>query len=285
MFEVNRPALDYLTVTTYSPAPMLAMYSWHESVNETGRESHVMQYAGDLRSDRYGTSFLGTATQRDMTHSMLRVSGMLSQSAFNAIKAFILTGSVNVTRIDLQVTVEYNRFDWSQVDLADALREMSPNRSVSYIESRSGPQQTKLATVYYGSRKSDRLTRIYEKMGMGDEVLLRFEAECKGRRAIVTAKHLAMGDTVKAVLWAEVLRIPDAYNLRRLLSKCLETTPKYIRVVDEPGGTGKWLREVVLSSLDRYLNQHDEESSEMAHLFYRVIKEHLTNGLESGKLG
>lgn len=284
MFEVNRPAIDYLTVTTFDEVAMAAMKMWHDSVQENGKEARRMQYTGDTRADRYGTSFLGAGEQKSMTHAMLQVSGMLAASAFTNLRAQLIAGKLKLTRIDLQVTVEYPRHTWSQADLFSILRDDNEDRVVNYVESKSGPQGTKLATVYYGSRLSERLVRIYEKVGMGDEVLLRFEVEYKGDRARRVSHDLLAGATEKAILWGEVLRLPDVYNLRRWFGKCLETTPHTVRVVREPGNTQDWLAQVVAPVLDRYLNQHEEDALDMAVLFHRIAAPHLTNGPGSTKL-
>lgn len=281
MFEVNKPQLDYLSLTSFNPVALAAMNTWHNSVQEVGRESHRMQYTGDCRSDRYGTSFLGIGEQRGMTHGLMQVSGSLAESAFNALRIHLLPGHCKVTRIDLQVTVEYPREVWSQADLANDLRHESPHRSVSYIESQSGPQQTKLATVYYGSRTSDRMVRIYEKLGMADEVLLRFEVEFKGHRAAAAANTLMQGASKRAILWAEVLRMPDVYNMRRMFGKVLDGDAITIRTVNETGSTEKWLRTVVAPSLDRFLNQHEEDVQPIAVLLHRIIAPHLPEYIDN----
>lgn len=275
MFEVNRAAIDYVTITSFNPDCQQEIHTWHESLSKRERESKRMQYQGTTRHDRYGTSFYGSATHNNRLHAMLQVSGYLADSAFQRLKPFLVTRKAKITRIDLQVTVEYDRQNWSQSDFADEMRDASPNRAISYIESKSGPQGAKLATVYYGSRISDKFARIYEKMGMGDEILLRLEFEYKQGRANEIAHNLIVGATPQAILWGEVSKMPDVYGLRKHFSKALETKPWYVRVVREPGDTERWLREKVTVALDRYLQQHDSDSQAMAQLFQRIISPHL----------
>lgn len=281
MFEVNRPALDYLTLTSFNPRAMRAMFEWHEAMTDNHKDAKRMQYVGRMAHDRYGSAFLGVAEQKSMTHSMLQVSGLLAETAWTEMKQFVLAGQCKVTRLDLQVTVDYPRDVWSQSDLADEIRAEMPNRSISYVESRSGPQKSKLATVYVGSRQSDRLYRIYEKLGMADEVLLRFEVEYKGQRAVATANALLADATIKGLLWHEVLLLPDVYNMRRIFGKVLETSPYAVRVVRDSGNTEEWLKTSVLPALDRYLNQHESNALQLAQMFYDVIEPVLTNGQES----
>lgn len=284
MFEVNRPAIDYLTLTCFSPKGMAEFYKWHQAISDNPKDAKRMQYTGKMAHDRYGSAFLGVAEQKGMEHSMLQVSGYLGQVCWQHFSSFVLAGHCKVTRLDLQVTIDYPRDVWSQSDLANEFRDEMPNRSISYIESQSGPQKSKLATIYIGSRSSDRLHRIYEKMGMADEVLLRFESEYKGQRARAVAHSLAQGATPKSILWADLLALPDVGQLRRLFGRVLETQPFAVRVVRESGQTDEWLRTTVLPALDRYLNQHESDAYEMARLFERVIQPILTNGPESTKL-
>lgn len=234
-----------------------------------------MQYEGTISFDRYGTSFFGEGEQKGRNHAMLQVSGSLAESAFSACRTFVLNRRAKVTRLDLQATVEYDRQTHSQADLAEDLRHLSPNRSVSYLESKSGPQGTKLATVYYGSRSSERFVRIYEKPGMGDEVLLRFEVEYKGKRAKAVIVALLADTSIKSILFGELGKMPKVPALMTLFGRVLSTKPFYTRVVREPGGTERWLKEKVLPSLDRYLASHDEDADSMAELFMRVIVEHI----------
>lgn len=276
MFEINQPALDYITLTTFNQLAMETFKEWHESVSEQEREGKQQQYQGTHRADRYGTSFLGSAEQKSMMHSLLRVSGMLSSSAFSRNREHITAGRVKVTRIDLQVTIDYERSIWSQFDLCQALKLERPDRSISFHESKSGPQNSKLATVYYGSRTSERFCRIYEKRGLADDVHLRYEWEYKGQTAQTVAFHLLQGESVRSILMGELTkRIPDTYNLRRIFEPALTGRGITVRTVREPGGTAEWLKVTVLPALDRYLNDHNEDSTEMASLFHAVILPHL----------
>lgn len=275
MFEVNKAQFDWLTVTSFDDKCGGAMYTWHMGVSANQKDSKRLQYQGTTAADRYGSSFFGEGHQRGRRHYMMQVSGSLAESAWTAVQAFTLGGMARVTRLDLQITVEYDRQDHSQEQLAADLRHESPNRSVSYIESRSGPQGTKLATVYYGSRTSERYCRIYEKLGMGDEVLLRFEMEFKGKVAKAVRNALLQGTSPKAVLFGEYDRMPQVYGLARTFGKVLQTKPYYTRVVREPGGTEVWLKGKVATSLDRYLNSHEEDSQAMAEHFLKVIEQHL----------
>ena len=104
---------------------------------------------------------------------------------------------------------------------------------------------------------------------------MRFEVEYKGKRARAVVNALLQDTSKKAILYGELTRLPDAPELMRLFGKILTTQPFYTRVVREPGGTERWLKEKVLPSLDRYLASHDEDAFHMAQLFMRVILDHV----------
>lgn len=279
MFELNISKLDYLTITTFEPSIMAELYKWHIAIGSELPNRKRGNYVGSVTNDRYGSSFCGVAKQGDREHVMMQVSGLLSESAFTATKEFVISGRARVTRIDLQITVDYDREVWSQYDLFCALKEENGGRSVNYRESKSGPQNSILATVYYGSRTSDNMVRIYEKRGLNDDIHLRFEVEYKSARAQEVHSALCAGSNRRALLWGQMLKLPDVLGLRRLYSPHLKTTPTYTTVVRESGDTERWLNTVVLKALDRFLAQHDENSAWMAERFARVISPYLDNPL------
>jgi len=280
MYNVNLAGLDWLTMTSFEAG---AYQRWVQYVNELTTEpteAKRMQYLGVIAHHATGSAFVGTGTQRKMLHTMAQVSGMLAEDAFTRYQGAIYAGHFRVTRLDLQITVEYDRENWSQSALFATLREKHPKRSVSYAESQSGPAGSKLATVYFGSRTSDRIIRIYEKPGMGEDVFLRFEIEYKGARANETAQQIAGDRTlVDALLWHEILRL-DVDELTALYDYVFDDTePKNIRIVKESGNTKRWLLDTCLPALDRFLNDHNgtQHHDEVLAAFLRVLDEHARN--------
>ena len=276
MYNLNVVNLDYLTLTTFTPDIASRMGDYVKDLRAVEGGKKRMQYVGYTGHHESGTAFVGSATQRKRQHHMLQVSGLLSENAFHVFERDIAGGLARITRLDLQLTVEYPRNDWSQAAVFATVRKNAPNRSVSYAESQSGPQGTKLATVYFGSRTSDRVTRLYEKMGMGDEVFLRFETEFKGKRCRAIGQELAKGlSRSENLLAAEILRFPHDGVQLVFIDFILD--PRDIKLEKASGNTKRWLLETVIPSLDRFLNDHDAtETTEVADLFFRVLVDHLS---------
>ena len=275
MYNVNLPALDYLTLTTFDPTAMAAFWSWHSDILHGRKDAKRMQYTGVIAHHETGSAFFGSAEQKGAAHFLLQVSGLLSESAWNALQSQVHEGRARVTRIDLQVTLPYNRNDWSQAAIFETVSKNSPGRSVSFVESQSAPDGGKLATVYYGSRTSDRVTRLYEKPGMGEDVFIRFETEYKAGRARELGRMLATGhDTLKNVLAGEIATFPHD-GVRRHFQEHL-ANPLPVQVQRESGNTKKWLLTQVLPALDRFLNDHNNPHGEdVATAFLRVIMDHI----------
>jgi len=268
MFYVNVVSLDYLTISTYNPVIVgMARKVVAASAKRTDADKKRMQYTGELFHNEEGTAFIGSGDQGGTEHHLIQVSGLMADTLFPIFAHPLKTGKAKCTRIDLQITVEYDRESWSQSDLFDVLRSRNPGRSVSYVESQSGPAGSKLATVYFGSRKSDRFLRIYEKMGLGEDVYLRFEVEYKGARANTVASWIDEKGP-KPILANEIARtgyklIADTFAIPGPVFN-----PKLIK--PEPQ-TLKWLREQVAPALDRVLNDHNVNSDEIADLFRRIL--------------
>lgn len=277
MYALNQPALDYLTLTTWNPIAMGHVQTWIENRegSKVTLDAKRMQYTGALYATRDGSFFLGEAEQRGQPHFLMQCSGFLADDLLTVAGGMIVGGYVRVTRIDLQLTVEYDRGSWSQAALADAMRQNS-DRSVSYVESKSGPQGSKLATVYFGSRKSDRFFRIYEKMGMGEDVHLRLEVEYKAPRALGVALALLNDPTIGEILADEVDRLPDVRGVRGLFLSPLGNPTAYpVKIVKQQPNTVKWLIEQVAPALDRVLNDHNIPTDDVVQLFYRILQPHL----------
>jgi len=270
MFYLDQPGIDYLTCTTFNPVVFATV---RKVVTETARhydrDRRRLQYTGILGHHEQGSAYCGSGIQKNRDHYLVQISGLWADTLFPLVANHVATGKARCTRIDLQLTVNYDRDSWSQPDLADTLRHDNPRRSVSYLESASGPANSKLGTVYFGSRSSDRFVRVYEKMGLGEDVFLRFEAEFKSPRADVVCKAVDEHGPW-AVLGAEILRVDNA-DLMRMFDhdpNAVLVEPQLIR--PEPA-TLKWLRETVAPSLDRAINDHNIDTAEVEHLFRRIL--------------
>ena len=271
MFRLNLPAIDWLTITTFNPVCLQYLDTWGTGVaKHSDREKKRLQYTGKLHHNEEGSLYVGTGEQKGRPHHLVQASGLLADSAWTIARPFILGGTANITRIDLQVTVEYDRQTWDMAKMADYLRADDRGMSVSYLESQSGPAGSKLATVYYGSRSSDRFVRIYEKMGLGEDVFLRFEVEYKSPRAFQVARALAEDADARSILRGELDRVEDPQLSAQFA--CLHDADAYpVQAVKPEPATLKWLREQVAPALDRVVRDHDIDSNEIEALFRRIL--------------
>lgn len=272
MFQLNSPDIDYLTATTFNPVCL--RYARQVVIAQARKEDtpkRRMQYTGSLWHHEEGTCYIGTGEQKGIEHHLIQVSGLWADSLWPVLRPFVVGGTANVTRLDLQITCPYTRSTWSQVRLFERLKAQG-RVSVSYRESQSGPAGSTLATVYYGSRQSDRFIRVYEKMGMGEEVFLRFETEYKGHRAKAIA--LALDDTDPAeILWQEVSRVSDMVLESVFLPALGKEERARVEVIKPEPATVKWLIEQVAPALDRVIQDHNIDSTQVRELFLRILND------------
>lgn len=213
-FLSNVPMIDFLTLTTFSPLAHARIRDWflrggYKTVEGTQR----MQYLGETFVSDNGSAFLGQAMQKQRPHWIHQISGALAAAAFDEFRADLHEPDtrINVSRIDVQLTVAISQDEWSQFAFFRRMKARFKNGpAVQYFESKSPAGQGMLATVYVGRRTSDRLIRVYEKLGMGDDVFLRFEAEYKGALARGVARQMIDDeDSASGVLLWELERLDD----------------------------------------------------------------------------
>lgn len=276
MFTVNVPAVDYLTLTSYNHVIWGHIQKWIVGRGDfRSVDAKRMQYTGYLYTNRDGSLFLGQGEQKGEAHYLAQCSGFLADDLLVIASYFIKEGYVRVTRIDLQITVEYPRGTTDLAAIANAMREHG-DRSVSYVESKSGPRQSKLSTIYYGSRRSDRFYRIYEKMGMDEDVFLRFEVEFKSPRSQVVASALCGTVEVAQILAHEIDQLPEWNDLDWRFLAVLHDPERFNPIAVAPeANTLKWLRTQVAPALDRVLNDHNLPTEEIVTLFMRILTPHM----------
>lgn len=275
MYTLNEVQLDWLTVTTFDPTASMNCLRFLRELETEPRDAKRMQYVGQVAHHRMGTAFAGYAEQMGKTHTMLQVSGMLAEVAWRYMLSDIAIARARVTRIDIQVTVPYDRAEWCQAAIFDVVRKARPDHSVSFAESHSAPDGGKLATVYFGSRTSDRLVRLYEKPGMGEDVYIRFETEYKGGLAAELGRKLALTPgAAKNVLAAEIFAFPHSGVVAHFDQHLHDPEP--VRAVSEAGNTKRWLLRQVIPALDRFLNDHDATAhkDDVMEAFQKLLNAH-----------
>lgn len=125
--------------------------------------------------------FVGRGVQGNKAHTILNVSGELSQLWY---QNFLSLDGWYCTRIDLQRTIKTPIAEDESLRL---VRNECNTKKTSLIESEEND------TLYLGSRTSDKFTRLYEKVL--DETYLRLEFELKGYRSRATWDALRQKET------------------------------------------------------------------------------------------
>jgi len=165
---------------------------------------------------------------------------------------FIAYVGAKVTRVDFAVdlfdsggnpTDFYHAFHTSQV--------MTVAKSVSIVE-RTRKQESMGATVYIGSRSSERMVRVYDKGKQSKTKLdwLRVELEIKGTRAEQFAELVSLNDVERAGLsyLADVIEWSDIEWFEAIWTN--EYKHINIDTIGRPETSReRWLRDVVIPAI------------------------------------
>ena len=218
-----------------------------------------MQYQGRIWENDAGTVFFGTGEQRGRPHYLAQFTGHRAQTAWDAYDGLVAYDLVRVTRLDVALTVPLPP-GWRQDYLFASLKADDGPRSVSYIESQSGPEgHETLATVYIGSRSSDRYVRVYEKPDSEGNLYLRFEVEYKGARAAKAAEIIAFDAAPGALVKGELEAVAQfgTMDLLDLFGPHCHTESRSATVAKPDSNTVYWLLTTCLASLERVLRADD----------------------------
>jgi len=194
------PLLDYVRATTKAGTFMDVLAEYLAVCGQTWEDTFptkFLQYtcvgmssmAGTVLAGNAAASVLGGRVDRPDSHldsHILQVtSGMASWSP--VYDAIVVKRRGNVTRLDIQVTVsEPDGYD--AYALYDQLRAGASTTTI--IEGATG------STVYVGSRMSDKMLRVYQKVDGEGKKLLRAEFELKRDMAKEVTNQLRAGESL-----------------------------------------------------------------------------------------
>lgn len=278
--ELGFCLVDWLTLTSFAPQMWSGFGHVLSEITglpwpDCGEPHKIHVYHGHQKSlPGMGWMFLGSGDQNGKENVMLRVSGRLADMIFNHryVQSVILDDIAKASRIDLQVTViEPER--WSQWELMKDMKERGQN--VRWEHSYDRHLRREMATIYHGSRYSERMTRLYEKASMSGVILLRFETEYKKHRARQVAKSLC--GEMKGKGWQylshEMNSFKDWRVNKAMSGVLLPDAAATEKIVRERGldTTYEWLKGAALPVLDRYLKQHDNAGKEIADILTSML--------------
>ena len=271
--RLNSVLCDWLTLTSYDPTVYVYWQSKRHQIEREARkaksrEKKIMQYEGETTATDDGNFFTGKGMQNGRIHYLIQVSGQLADGFILLASRQVRDGVITCTRVDLQMTVFTNP---AHDQFALHYRLNSGNLQTGWQESHDS-LLGRMATVYVGSRHSQRFVRIYDKKSANNDRLLRFEVEFKKPLSMFIMRECAKGyEEMRAVFKAECIRLADS-QLYDMYMQYLEGEFKHISVKRQSSDerTEHWLLTAVLPSFVRIINSHGS-NGEVAHRFQKAL--------------
>lgn len=279
----HRPAIDWLTLTTYDLRRSQSLAQW---VN--GHRLEPLR-DGNGGNGYYGTFgdgwFIGQGEQAGGTHHLARFSGALADRfMFDRTRP----SNLDCTRIDLQLTLPTKKRGEQLYRLAQSLVDDLHNsekergqraRDIHPIIPPDGE-----FTIYFGSRTASRFTRFYVKPS-GDGLLLRFETEFKGKSDLAGLVYRSVGqapESMVRIMAGELTSWPPhplILPFKQHLSGVAGDIMRQERTRPSDSTTLRWLVRAVLPAWKRLLGNEDTRDRAAA-LLHELIgyAEDLDNG-------
>lgn len=268
MMIVNRPALDWVTMTTWEAGiyrmwvkELMKRRDWFD----LGNSSRYENYVGAKVTKKEGTKYIGTGKQQKKSHYLSYISGALADKEYKKLVGVRYYDQIrpNCSRVDIQVTVE-SPDGWNQMELLNRLHK---NRLlVTTDASMCLRTKREQRTVYVGNKNGEKLIRIYDKQDDKYKQYLRFEVQYRTKRR---------GGKGNEAFW-QIMK--DRANMGRILSQELAwlydddltavfhesieqwwDNPMSIRATRYPSTKrAEWLENSVIPALTRYLSENKD---------------------------
>jgi len=276
---IDTPMIDYFTATTFDRA---AADRWLELIQlaEVHRYGACVRdietrgrYKGYRGVGEHADVFLGQGKQKGKDHWELQCSGATSDVLFyHFCKEPIGNKTATCTRIDIQVTVTQPE-EWSQIEYLRICEEHGLKPEVR--RSRDGVNRKgELITVYTGTRTCGRMNRLYQKVMMSGELLLRYETEFSRGYSKSIAYALVTGK-------ADLMAIHRGELQRRALD-CLKIFDSGQGFIFQPKQEKRevldkkeqWLLYDILPVFTKYINS-DDANIQVLDAFLSVIDSYM----------
>lgn len=265
---INKPACDYLTVTTWHRG----VYDvWQRLTEPDGAEWRVKKmailgYVGYMTTGSRGSIFLGMGKQynklmgQEAYHYMARVSGEVAESfAIDMEKAkYPDRTDWQRRRIDFQVTVPLPD-GYSAMAFYDALRGEWAGRSTKLRIIANDGVDKGMDTVYIWSPKSRRYVRMYVKQDKEGYRYLRWEIEIKKELAPETPVSHCVNQILETI---EKLpkRVRARDEIREIVAATKGDRVTAVRKTRERN-TLAWLQDVVMPAFKKVWGSHQTRGS------------------------
>lgn len=279
---LDRALIDYLTLTSFDElafeaAGKVANMLIEKPYNGKRKEGQQqLQYLGYSVDTAMGTFYYGEGIQGGRKHYIIRVSGELCNEDVITlpIGQGVNEGWLRCRRIDLQITTEQPS-GWVQWALFN--RRKKNGRAVGWAQS-NDKEGHELATVYIGQRTSARFARVYQKYS--GCYLLRCEHEIKAEMAEAYAKAIFRGKETPATMLKVLIETTGDRELTAVYAAQLSGIGRgSVKAVYQEAKTAKWLRETVLPTFRRFINDHSQDAAERREIVEGFAQEIAKYGL------
>lgn len=283
----HRPAVDWLTLTTYDLKKSQAVERW---VTDRRLEPLRDGWSGKMYYGSFGDGwFIGQGEQAGGMHHMIRFSGTLADRfMFDRARP----GGLDCPRMDIQLTLPtpYSgktlyRMGQKLVDELDQAEQERGQRArkVTPLMAPNGE-----FTIYLGTRAgSERFTRFYVKPYENDTWLLRFETEFKAKSGLAGKVYRAVGmapESMVRILAGELTSWPPhplILPFKRHLEGVAGDIMRQERTRPSDNTTLRWIVKAVMPAWKRLLGNEDTRDRAAA-LLHELVKfsEELDNGTD-----
>ena len=209
----------------------------------------VILHHNQYRDMGYHAQFDGASIRE------LRNAGMTDTQFVRRLSSM----SVKASRIDVAMDI-FGSDDLTVASIANAVERgqiAAVTKKATYTHGVGG--KTNGATLYLGSRQSERMLRVYDKAaesGLDDIKWIRLEFEIKDEQAHAVQGAIVVNNSIADVfraVWDKFIRYCDVEALSSLVGETTATIPDVPRKVHS---TVAWLLDQVIPAMVNFQEQH-----------------------------
>ena len=271
ILTLDTPMIDWLTLTGDSHVDIVTAFNkWLDTTKDTYLRTNSkkwLQFRGMEFYFTNGSAFAGDAVIKNKDWQALFFSGELCQDALFFFQPLVDMGILECKRIDIQTTINQPK-DWEQIRFLNRMqvKGKKPEMRQSIDKDTSKP----LMTVAVGSRTSEVYARCYQKITNGGELLLRFEGEYKGAKAVSVLADMKKYSP-STMLLHHVQKLRDEQLETAFANSFHGISPHNARPqVRTRDKRREWLLTACLPAFAEFVNSHDDDG-EVQAAFLEVL--------------
>jgi len=265
--------IDWITLTGDSHIDIVAAFNkWLDTTKDTYLRTNSkkwLQFKGMEFYFTNGSAFAGDAVIKNKDWQAVYFSGELCQDALFYFQPLVDMEILECKRIDIQATINQPK-DWEQIRFLNRMqvKGKKPEMRQSIDKETSKP----LMTVAVGSRTSETYARCYQKITNGGELLLRFEGEYKGSKAVSVLADMKKYSP-STMLLHHVQKLRDEQLETAFANSFHGISPHNARPqVRTRDKRREWLLTSCLPAFAEFINSHDDDG-EVQAAFLEVLSD------------